>query len=123
MVEPGLLDWRGVARVLSERPAEIAGLPDQGRPLEVGEPAERALAIELLGFGDLVGQVAESLELHRLAGYLYDVATAFTAFYEQCPVLQAEEPVRRSRLGLCDLSARVLARGLDLLGVEAPQEM
>ncbi|HEY0450689.1 dihydroorotase [Actinophytocola sp.] len=43
MVEPGLLDWRGVARVLSERPAEIAGLPDQGRPLEVGEPATLTL--------------------------------------------------------------------------------
>ena len=43
MVEPGLLDWRGVARVLSERPAEIAGLPDQGRPIAVGEPATFAL--------------------------------------------------------------------------------
>jgi len=43
MFEPGLLDWRGVARVLSERPAEIAGLPDQGRPIEVGEPATFAL--------------------------------------------------------------------------------
>ena len=43
MVEPGLLDWRGVARVMSERPAEIAGLPDQGRPIEVGEPANLTL--------------------------------------------------------------------------------
>ncbi|MEJ3654873.1 dihydroorotase [Actinomycetes bacterium KLBMP 9759] len=43
MVEPGLLDWRGVARVLSERPAEIGGLPDHGRPIEVGEPATFAL--------------------------------------------------------------------------------
>jgi dihydroorotase len=43
MVEPGLLDWRGVARVLSERPAEIAGLPDQGRTLAVGEPATLTL--------------------------------------------------------------------------------
>jgi dihydroorotase len=43
LVEPGLLDWRGVARVLSERPAEITGLPDQGRPLQEGEPATFAL--------------------------------------------------------------------------------
>ncbi|MEU6642959.1 dihydroorotase [Saccharomonospora sp. NPDC046836] len=43
MVRPGLLDWRGVARVMSERPAEIAGLPDQGRPLEAGEPANLVL--------------------------------------------------------------------------------
>ncbi|MGH3858917.1 dihydroorotase [Actinokineospora sp.] len=43
MVEPGLLDWRGVARVMSERPAEIAGLPDQGRPIAIGEPANLTL--------------------------------------------------------------------------------
>ncbi|ORM24059.1 dihydroorotase [Williamsia sp. 1135] len=43
MVRPGLIDWRGVARVMSERPAQITGLPDQGRPIAVGEPANLAL--------------------------------------------------------------------------------
>jgi arginyl-tRNA synthetase len=70
-----------------------------------------------------VGTVAESLEFHRLAAYLYDLATAFTAFYEQCPVLRAQGTVRDSRLALCDLTARVLARGLTLLGIAAPDRM
>lgn len=50
MVETGLLDWRGVARILSERPAEIAGLADQGRPVAVGEPANLVLVDEATGW-------------------------------------------------------------------------
>jgi arginyl-tRNA synthetase len=97
--------------------------PRDGRPVVVGEPAERTLVIELLGFTDIVGRVAETLEFHRLAGYLYDLATVFTTFYESCPVLRAVEPVRHSRLVLCDLTARVLATGLDLLGIAVPDRM
>jgi arginyl-tRNA synthetase len=89
----------------------------------VAEPAERALALELLGFGDVVDDVAETLELHRLAGYLYGLATTFTSFYEQCPVLRAEGDVQTSRLVLCDLTARTLAVGLGLLGIVAPDRM
>jgi arginyl-tRNA synthetase len=89
----------------------------------VTEPAERALAIELLGFSTVLAEVAESLEFHKLTGYLYGLATAFTAFYEQCPVLKADEPARTSRLVLCDLTARTLTRGLDLLGIAAPPRM
>jgi arginyl-tRNA synthetase len=59
-----------------------------------------------------------------LGGYLFDLATAFTGFFETCPVLKApDEASRASRLALCDLTARVLARGLDLLGIAAPQRM
>jgi arginyl-tRNA synthetase len=89
----------------------------------VAEPAERALALELLGFGEVVEDVAEALELHRLATYLYGLATTFTTFYEQCPVLRAEGEVRTSRLVLCDLTARTLAVGLGLLGIVAPDRM
>jgi arginyl-tRNA synthetase len=90
----------------------------------LGEPAERALALELLGFGTAVLEGAESLRPHRLAGYLYDLALAFTAFFESCPVLRAaDDSSRASRLALCGLTARVLGRGLDLLGIEAPQRM
>ena len=61
---------------------------------------------------------------HRLAGYLYDLATAFTSFFETCPVLKApDDATRASRLALCDLTARVLARGLGLLGIAAPERM
>jgi arginyl-tRNA synthetase len=92
-------------------------------PIAVTETAERALAIELLGFGDVIAGVAESLEFHRLAGYLYTVASTFSGFYEQCPILKAEPDVRERRLALCDLSARVLSQGLRLLGIQAPTRM
>ncbi|MGH2708651.1 MAG: DALR anticodon-binding domain-containing protein, partial [Actinomycetota bacterium] len=59
----------------------------------------------------------------RLANYLYGLASAFTGFYERCPVLRARGETRRSRLVLCDLTARVLARGLNLLGIQAPDRM
>ena len=65
-----------------------AGAPDRS----LGEPAERALALALLGFGAVVAQVGDSLEPHRLCAYLFELAQAFTAFYEQCPVLQAADP-------------------------------
>jgi arginyl-tRNA synthetase len=87
------------------------------------EPAERTLAIELLAFGGVLEEVAESIEFHRLANYLYDLSTTFTAFYEQCPVLRAEDAVRGRRLVLCDLTARTLALGLDVLGIAAPSQM
>jgi arginyl-tRNA synthetase len=70
-----------------------------------------------------VTSVAETLEFHRLAVYLYGLATAFTAFYEQCPVLRAEGAVRDSRLVLCELTARTLAVGLGLLGIETVERM
>ncbi|MFI0448033.1 arginine--tRNA ligase [Actinomadura sp. 6N118] len=89
----------------------------------VAEPAERALALELLAFEGVLTQVAENLEFHRLAHYLYGLASTFTGFYEKCPVLKSEGPVRQSRLVLCDLTARTLALGLDLLGISAPDQM
>lgn len=97
--------------------------PRDGQPVKVSEPAERTLVIQLLGFTDIVDEVAETLEFHRLTGYLYDLAGKFTTFYENCPVLRAPEPMLRSRLVLCDLTARVLATGLDLLGIAAPDRM
>jgi arginyl-tRNA synthetase len=93
-------------------------------PIEVTEAAERALALRLLGFGSVVGQVAETTEPHRLCGYLFDVASAFTTFYENCPVLQADSgAVRNSRLALSALTLRVLVTGLGLLGVPVPDRM
>ena len=71
--------------------------PDANRVI-VTEPAERALAIELLAFAGVVTEVAGDLECHRLAQYLYGLASAFTDFYERCPVLRAEGEVRTSRL-------------------------
>jgi arginyl-tRNA synthetase len=102
-----------------------AGLvPDSARaPITLAEPAERALALRLLGFGAVVRQAGETTQPHLLAGFLFDVASAFTTFYEQCPVLQAEPDIRDSRLALSALTLRVLLTGLDLLGIPVPERM
>ena len=89
----------------------------------VQAPEERALALALLPFGSIIERTADSLQPHRLCGYLYDVATAFTGFYEKCPVLRAEGATRDARLALSLLAARVLAAGLDALGIAAPEQM
>jgi arginyl-tRNA synthetase len=93
-------------------------------PIQITEGAERALALHLLGFGTALYQVAETTQPHLLAGFLFDVASAFTTFYEQCPVLQAADPsIRESRLALSALTLRVLLTGLDLLGIPVPERM
>ncbi|MGH3181775.1 MAG: arginine--tRNA ligase, partial [Streptosporangiaceae bacterium] len=85
---------------------------------------ERALALRLLSFGAVVTQLGETAEPHRLCAYLFDVASLFTTFYEECPVLKAEpESLRVSRLALCALTLDVLTKGLDLLGVPIPERM
>jgi arginyl-tRNA synthetase len=94
-----------------------------GGPILLAEPAERALALRLLGFGQAVHGVAAAAEPHKLAAFLFEVASAFTTFYEQCPVLTAEPAVRDSRLALAALTLRVLETGLDLLGVPVPERM
>lgn len=92
--------------------------------LVVGEPQERALVVALLGFEGAVRHTASSTQPHRLCGYLFELAQTFTTFYEACPVLKAEdEATRASRLVLCDLTARTLATGLGLLGIESPTRM
>lgn len=92
--------------------------------LSLGQPQERALAMALLGFEPTVRATAESCQPHRLCTYLFDLAQTFTSFYEACPVLKADdEATRASRLVLCDLTARTLATGLGLLGIDAPDRM
>jgi arginyl-tRNA synthetase len=86
-------------------------------------PAERAVILAADAFGDVLAEVGRVLEPHRLCGHLYELAKAFTDFYEACPVLAADEPVRANRLALCQLSARTLRQGLHLLGIAAPERM
>jgi arginyl-tRNA synthetase len=104
------------------RRGEVAP-PEPGTAVRLGEPQERALALHLLRFGEAVEATAESFSPSKLAGYLFDLATAFTGFYEACRVLVPDDAVRTSRLALCDLTARVLEQGLALLGMEAPEQM
>ncbi len=93
-----------------------------GVPL-LGERPERALALQLLRFAEAVEVTADTLSPSKLCAYLFELATTFTSFYEACRVLVDDEAVRTSRLGLCDLTARVLELGLVLLGMEAPEQM
>jgi arginyl-tRNA synthetase len=93
-------------------------------PIVITEPAERELARKLLDFGPVVAQVADTAEPHRLCGYVFEVASLFTTFYELCPVLKADdEETRQSRLALCAATLRVLTTGLGLLGVPLPERM
>jgi len=98
-------------------PADAAG------PIILATSAERTLALRLLGLGRAINDVAATAEPHKLAGFIFDAASAFTAFYEQCPVLTAESETRQSRLALCALSLRVLDTGLRLLGIPVPDRM
>ena len=109
---------RSIFRRAGIEPDSAAG------PVRLTEDAERDLALWLLGFGAAVHQVSEGAEPHKLAGFLFETASAFTTFYERCPVLQAgDEAVRDSRLALSALTLRVLLTGLDLLGIPVPERM
>ncbi|MFZ9580088.1 MAG: arginine--tRNA ligase, partial [Ilumatobacteraceae bacterium] len=106
------------------RRAEIDRASVRGVRPVIEQPQEKALVLALLGFGSALADTLERYSPHRLCTYLYELATAFTAFYEHCPVLKADdEAVRTSRLALCDLTARVMSRGLGLLGIDSPEQM
>jgi arginyl-tRNA synthetase len=96
----------------------------RGSGVAITAGPERALALRLLDFGAVVTQLGETAEPHRLCAYLFDVASLFTTFYEECPVLKAEPAsLRASRLALCALTLDVLSLGLRLLGVPIPERM
>jgi arginyl-tRNA synthetase len=89
----------------------------------IAEDAERDLALRLGGFVAALHKAAGSYEPHHLCAYLFELADSFTTFYEKCPVLNADEPERTSRLALCALTARTLDAGLTLLGIQPVDRM
>ncbi|HEX5493554.1 MAG TPA: arginine--tRNA ligase [Mycobacteriales bacterium] len=107
---------RSILRRAGGATAEI----DPAQPLH---PAERALVLRLDAFGDTLDEVGDTLEPHRLCGYLFELARSFTDFYESCPVLTAPGTTRANRIALCHLAASTLRHGLDLLGIAAPDRM
>jgi len=117
---PYLMYAHARTRSILRKAVEAGAAPG---PIALAAPQERALALALVGLPGIIDRTAESLQPHRLCGFLYDAATAFTAFYEACPVLKAEGGTRASRLALCEATARTLALGLDLLGITAPEKM
>ncbi|HXE53459.1 MAG TPA: arginine--tRNA ligase [Tepidisphaeraceae bacterium] len=97
--------------------------PPRDARLVLQMPQELNLAKQIARFGEIIDLVARELKPHQMTTYLYELASRFSAFYTECPVLKSEEPTRSSRLLLCDLTARTMAAGLDLLGIEHPDEM
>ncbi len=91
--------------------------------LILSDSAEINLAKRLCQFAEIVPQVLNDFRPNILANDLFELANSFHTFYEACPVLKSDEPARSSRLALCDLTARVLERGLDLLGIKVPERM
>jgi arginyl-tRNA synthetase len=115
----------GVEAETGHPPLQSSGAA--GRPMAtkivLAESAEINLAKRLCQFAEIVPQVLNDFRPNILANYLFELANSFHAFYEACPVLKSEEPARSSRLILCDLAARVLRHGLDLLGIKVPEKM
>ncbi|MEU2283785.1 arginine--tRNA ligase [Streptomyces sp. NPDC013178] len=111
------------ARIKSILRKSEGALPAAHPELELA-PAERALGLHLDQFGETVLEVAASYEPHKLAAYLYQLASLLTTFYDQCPVLKADTPAQKeNRLFLVDLTARTLHQGMALLGIRTPEKL
>jgi arginyl-tRNA synthetase len=91
--------------------------------LILSDPAELNLAKRVCQFAEVVPQVLNGFRPNVLANYLFELANSFHSFYEACPVLKSQEPARASRLALCELTGRVLQKGLELMGIRAPEKM
>jgi arginyl-tRNA synthetase len=105
------------------RRAGVGRTAARGKPITLAAPQERQLTKRLLAYPSALAETMTTYSPHKLCTYLFDLAQDFTAFYEHCPVMKADEPIRTSRLALCDVTARTLAHGLDLLGIESPDAM
>jgi arginyl-tRNA synthetase len=92
--------------------------------ISLATPPERALGLSLLQFSEALDRVAADYRPNHLTAYLFDLASRYSEFFENCPVIKAEsDELRASRLLLCDLTARTLQRGLNLLGIETVERM
>ena len=110
---------RSIFRRAAERGVSLSAQAS----ITLESPFEIALAKHILRLGEILETVSRELKPHHLTMYLYELATRFSGFFENCPVIQSEEPLRSSRLALCDLTARTMATGLDLLGIPHPEQM
>jgi arginyl-tRNA synthetase len=115
------------ARVLSifaKGDVDIAALRASGARLELAHPVERALGVAILQFAEALAVATTEYRPHHLTAYLFELANRYSTFFEECPVLKApSESSRASRLLLCDLTARTLRLGLDLLGIDVVEQM
>lgn len=93
--------------------------------ISIAAPHEKLLSMQLLQFGPVLDQLAREAHPHVLCNYLYELASHFMAFYEHCPILKEDvsEATRESRLAIAHLTADIMCRGLDLLGIEVMEQM
>lgn len=105
------------------RKALAEGIDTEPATVTIADPAERALALQLLQFGEILHTVLEDQRPNLLCLYLYELADRFHRFYEACPILKSEGSVRSSRLSLAGVTAEVLKTGLSLLGIGVPERM
>lgn len=113
-----------VRSIFARGKVDIDALRASGAPILLTTPAERALGLELLRFAEAIDLVVADYRPNQLTSYLFTLADRYSTFYEQCPVIKAEpEEVRRSRLLLCDLTARTIRKGLELLGIDVVDRM
>jgi arginyl-tRNA synthetase len=92
-------------------------------PICIEDPLERALAVKILRFAEVVPHAASSYKPSALADYLYDLAQTYSTFYQNVPFLKADEGARESRVRICGVVAAVLRKGLELLGIETPDRI
>jgi arginyl-tRNA synthetase len=115
------------ARVLSiftKGDVDIESLRQSGAKIDLAHPAERSLAMGVLQFSEALEATAGEYRPNLLTAYLFEVANRYSTFFEQCPVLKApDEATRTSRLLICDLTARTLKQGLELLGIQVVEKM
>ena len=109
-----------IASVQDKYAERFPGQNPRAYPISVTEPLERQLASRLVRFPDVVIRAAEAYKPNILADYLYDLAQIYSAFYQNIPFLKAEEGIRESRVRICDVTAKTLRCGLNLLGIETP---
>jgi arginyl-tRNA synthetase len=111
---------QSIFRKSAQAPEAKAGTPSA---ITLVEAQEITLAKHLLNFGLTLEAVAAEYRPNYLCNYLYELAGKFTSFYENCPVLKAEDATRTSRLALCHLTSRVLKQGLEVLGIDVVEQM
>ena len=103
---------------------DVEALRASGAPILLTTPAERALALETLRLSEALDQTVADYRPNQLTAYLFDLANLYSTFFEQCHVLRAEtDELRQSRLLLCDLTARTIRKGLELLGINVVEKM
>jgi len=112
-----------VEGIFSKAGIDRAALRCEPVEMRLDDPRERALGLELMRFGEVLEDVETDYRPNVLTAWLYELAGRYSTFYDALPVIKAEGQARTSRLALCDLTGRVLRKGLDLLGIGTVEKM